>query len=131
MLCTDSRINHMKGKCARKICMFPVNEVTHKLNRDSKLASMLNYSIIYFFTQLYPHQKRIQLQNFYTKYVVWIKTSSFLIAYRSHFSLMSIGQSAASPTSHYLFASSAHTLDLDSACRQTATQHGSSRNIFK
>jgi hypothetical protein len=53
----------MKGKCARKICMFPVNKVTHKLNRDSKLASMLNYSIIYFFTQLYPHQKRIQLLN--------------------------------------------------------------------
>jgi hypothetical protein len=36
----------MKGKCARKICTFPVNKATPKLNRDSKLASMLNYSII-------------------------------------------------------------------------------------
>jgi hypothetical protein len=44
---------------------------------------------------------------------------------------MSIGQRAASPASHYFLASSAHTLDLDSAYRQTATQHGSSRNTFK
>jgi len=38
IICTDSLINRMKGKCNKKLCKFLVNKAIPKLNRDSKLA---------------------------------------------------------------------------------------------